>query len=285
MDAIIIDTETTDVENCEVIEMYWEGYELPGALASCGNHQFYCPKGEIKLGALCAHHIFAEELVGSPPSSQAPGDAPKVDYWIGHNVDFDWKALGQPRASIASCTLAMARNDLAEARQAHADGADVLPLRPERRRPGSGRPQRPRSDGGRRPLPGGPGGGRWWRWRIETVGRSTRSVRAPASPRSWALGSTKGSRSRPWTKGWANWYAEAEDTDQYLIAALQKGRASCEQTASPTGTTPFAPSPEPRPPLQSLRKMSSACCWTRQERERPLPGKDECRKLAFQLAR
>lgn len=103
--AIIIDTETTDKEgDLEVIEMACCDYGNPRD-AFCSRYQ---PKVPSKYGALAIHHILPSELAGNPPSAHARLDVPLVDYWIGHNVDFDWKALGSPPVKRI-CTLALAR--------------------------------------------------------------------------------------------------------------------------------------------------------------------------------
>lgn len=108
--AIILDTETNDKEDkpnapLEVIELAW--ISLDGGFG--GFAQRYKPNRPPAWGALSAHHILMSELEGCPPSSQAPKDLPPADYWIGHNIDFDWKALGQPSVRRI-CTLALARS-------------------------------------------------------------------------------------------------------------------------------------------------------------------------------
>ena len=108
--AIILDTETTDKELPEVIELAWRGFALGpviGGLSGRGSARFK-PKSPSKWGALATHHILMEELEGLPPSAGALAEVPAADYWIGHNVDFDWKALDMPPVKRI-CTLAMAR--------------------------------------------------------------------------------------------------------------------------------------------------------------------------------
>jgi exodeoxyribonuclease X len=48
-----------------------------------------------------------EELIDCPPASsfQLPHD---LEYLIGHNIDFDWQAIGQPEVKRI-CTLALSR--------------------------------------------------------------------------------------------------------------------------------------------------------------------------------
>jgi exodeoxyribonuclease X len=56
---------------------------------------------------LATHHILDEELIDCPPASsfQLPHE---LEYLIGHNIDFDWQAIGQPEVKRI-CTLALAR--------------------------------------------------------------------------------------------------------------------------------------------------------------------------------
>ena len=108
MSAIILDTETTDVEDNDVIELAWESYPRNEKITRwCGRYSTDKP---IRWGALAVHNILPSDLVGLPPASRAPDDVPIVDYWIGHNIDFDWKALGSPSSVRRIDTLAMCRD-------------------------------------------------------------------------------------------------------------------------------------------------------------------------------
>ena len=110
MNAIILDTETTDKKDGEVIELAWAEWDI----LTCGMSEpvvtKYKPAKPTTWGALAVHHILPEELEGCFPSSSAPEDVPQhAAYWIGHNIDFDWKALGSPPQVKRICTLALAR--------------------------------------------------------------------------------------------------------------------------------------------------------------------------------
>lgn len=221
-EAIILDTETTDVENAEVIELYWEDFTF-GAPAGCGSHQFYYPKGEIALGALCAHHIFKEDLLGSPPASQAPGDVGQSGVWIGHNVDFDWKMLGMPPVQRV-CTLAMARSIWPKldkhtltalvyflqgrtpeirtlVHNAHGAKADVTLCRAVLERILD--------------IEG-----------IKSVNDLVGFSDEARIPKIMSFGKYKGQPISAVDRGWANWYqresAKSGDCDQYLMTALRK---------------------------------------------------------------
>lgn len=108
MSAIILDTETTDKKEGEVIELAYAAFTFTagGGAPWVGR---YSPKKQTTWGALAVHHILPEELIGKPPSEVARTEVPDVEYWIGHNIDFDWEALGKPRVKRI-CTLALARH-------------------------------------------------------------------------------------------------------------------------------------------------------------------------------
>lgn len=100
MTLLIIDTETNGRKPPEVIELAWLGNGLPF-------EQRFKPSAPSTWGALAVHNILPEELEECPPSSSAalPED---TQYIVGHNVDFDWAALGKPSVKRI-CTLAIAR--------------------------------------------------------------------------------------------------------------------------------------------------------------------------------
>lgn len=106
--AIIFDIEATDKDNPVLVEAAWVALEgiSPFTLGE-GFHQRYNPGKPISLGALATHHILDEELVDCPPASgfSLPSDAV---YLIGHNIDFDWAAIGRPDIKRI-CTLALSR--------------------------------------------------------------------------------------------------------------------------------------------------------------------------------
>jgi exodeoxyribonuclease X len=106
--AIIFDTETTGVNEPVIVEAAW--LRIDGADSCEIVDEFlqrYNPGKPIDLGAMATHHIIDAELDGCPPSSAfALPDG--TQYLIGHNVDFDWKAIGEP-AVKRICTLALSR--------------------------------------------------------------------------------------------------------------------------------------------------------------------------------
>jgi len=125
-DAIILDTETTDRENGEVIELAWLSGSniLDSNAAAHARTERFQPERPSSFGALAVHNILDFELAGQPPSSTALSTLPPVHYWIGHNIDFDWMALGSPQGIFRICTLALARKWMPEL-DSHSLGACV----------------------------------------------------------------------------------------------------------------------------------------------------------------
>jgi exodeoxyribonuclease X len=99
--AIIFDTETTDAKDPEIIEAAW--------IAPDGSGEYcerFLPTKDISLGAMATHHIILSDLTGCRKSAEFA--FPTVEFLIGHNVDFDWRAVGSP-AVKRICTLALSR--------------------------------------------------------------------------------------------------------------------------------------------------------------------------------
>ncbi len=70
-------------------------------------HDRFKPPKPTQLGGLATHHILDEELELCRPSAafQLPDGA---EYLIGHNVDYDWSAIGEPDIKRI-CTCAISR--------------------------------------------------------------------------------------------------------------------------------------------------------------------------------
>ena len=121
--VLIFDTETTDKdEGREIIEAAWIRPAAIGDLAGPSDmiprpflahpvehfERRYQPKKPISFGAMAVHHILPSELEGCWPSevfSLPEG----VEYLIGHNITFDYEAIGKPPGIKLICTDAMAR--------------------------------------------------------------------------------------------------------------------------------------------------------------------------------
>lgn len=97
MTALIFDTETTGGDDPKMIEA--AGIVLrPGDidLRPADHFEFrYNPGIPSTLGALATHHILDSELAGCPPPSFLLSD--DVEYLIGHNIDYDWRVIGEPK--------------------------------------------------------------------------------------------------------------------------------------------------------------------------------------------
>lgn len=109
MTAYIFDTETTGLQEPQLVEAAWLRLNNPVDIEVTGSFlQRYRPDKPIELGALATSHILDEELLDCPPHTefQLPTDA---QYLIGHNVDYDWKVIGQPDIKRI-CTAALSRD-------------------------------------------------------------------------------------------------------------------------------------------------------------------------------
>jgi len=107
MVCVIFDTESTGLIEPRVIEAAWLKVPDPNGLPTERFLQRYNPHKPIALGALATHHIYDEELTDCPPYTDfaLPAD---VRYIVGHNVDYDWKVIGEPPVKRI-CTLALTR--------------------------------------------------------------------------------------------------------------------------------------------------------------------------------
>lgn len=85
----------------------------------------------ITIRALATHHIMDEELVDCPPASDFSLPF-GTEYIIGHNVDFDWKAIGSPDVKRI-CTLALCRSLFPDA-DSHTQSAMLYLLQRDRAR-------------------------------------------------------------------------------------------------------------------------------------------------------
>lgn len=126
MTAIIFDTETTGLNDPEVIEAAWLRILSPFTMGITEEFcQRYQPSKEIEFGAMATHNIIPEDLTDCPPSSEfiLPDG---VEYLIGHNVDYDWKVIGEPPIKRI-CTLALSRHLFPEA-DSHSQSAMIYRL-------------------------------------------------------------------------------------------------------------------------------------------------------------
>lgn len=108
MKAIVIDTETTGINEPVLVEAAWIEVDAPCSLhLGAQFEKRFNPGKPIEFGAMATHHITNEDVAQCPPASEF-GLPDGVEYLIGHNVDFDWKVIGEPKVKRI-CTLAFSR--------------------------------------------------------------------------------------------------------------------------------------------------------------------------------
>jgi len=131
--ALIIDSETSGVIEPAIVELAWLKFDSPTSLDDPGEsfEQRYNPGKIIGFGAMATHHITNQDVAACPPSStfKLPKD---TGYIIGHNVDFDWVAMGSPSVKRI-CTLALSRY-LWPGTDSHTLGAMIYMLEPRNAR-------------------------------------------------------------------------------------------------------------------------------------------------------
>lgn len=128
MSVFILDVETTGFEEpiipLEVARIKIHGDPREMAYDSgAAFHQFYNPGRSIEWGAVSAHHILPDD-VADKPKWDSPVIGKSGDFFVGHNVDYDWAAVGSPAGVKRICTLAMSRH-LEPEMDAHRLGAMV----------------------------------------------------------------------------------------------------------------------------------------------------------------
>ncbi len=104
MKAIIFDTETTGLNEPEIVSAAWIDANA-GALTPITEQRFK-PSKPIELGAVATHHIFPDDVKDCPPSSsfKLPEGTTHI---VAYNADFDWIAIGSPDVKrIDVCAMA-----------------------------------------------------------------------------------------------------------------------------------------------------------------------------------
>ncbi len=108
LNAIIVDTETTGFTEPVPVEIAWIGIDQPRDMTPCASfEQRYNPGKPIEFGAMATHRIIDAD-VADKPSIDTFDLPPTVQYIIGHNIDYDWTAMGRPEVKRI-CTLALSR--------------------------------------------------------------------------------------------------------------------------------------------------------------------------------
>lgn len=124
MQSIILDTETHTLNGLP-IEIAYAPITLEQGKLSLDQtklfDQLYTVDEPISYGSMAVHHILESDLAGQPSykTFQLP---PETTYIIGHNIDYDIKAIERCGVNINHikpiCTLALARSVWPEA-EAH----------------------------------------------------------------------------------------------------------------------------------------------------------------------
>lgn len=107
--GIVFDVETHDKKAPRIIESAYGYVDENGRLdAETIVVERFNPGVPITYGAIATHHILDQDLVDCPPTEtfSLPTD---VGYVIGHNVNFDLGAAGNPSGICAIDTLALSR--------------------------------------------------------------------------------------------------------------------------------------------------------------------------------
>lgn len=115
MSAIILDTETHDLEGypIEIAHVpvgFLESGELIVDKEACFDEYFSCPE-PINYGAMAVHHIL-ESDIADKPSYETFRLPEGIQYIIGHNIDYDIRAIKLADKSVnvkSICTLALSR--------------------------------------------------------------------------------------------------------------------------------------------------------------------------------
>ncbi len=125
----VVDTECTGLDDPEILESCWleldngahvGGFFLmpdPANFDYPGSHAMHKTSRPSTLGALAAHHILDEFIPADAEPFGIERDlGPDPLVLIGHNVDFDWRAMRYSSTDVGAlldtpriCTLAMAR--------------------------------------------------------------------------------------------------------------------------------------------------------------------------------
>jgi exodeoxyribonuclease X len=107
--ALIVDCETTGLVAPVVpVEVAWVSWNMDGTEDAAEPVCVRLNPGSVPItyGAMATHGIAPEDVEHCLPA--ASFKLPPNDYLIGHNVDYDWSALGKPECRRI-CTLALAR--------------------------------------------------------------------------------------------------------------------------------------------------------------------------------
>lgn len=111
MTPVLLDTETTGfiepVVPVQVCMIELEGDDPRDFRVGEVWTRNFNPGRPIEYGAMSTHYVSNEVAAGHP--AWDPAVLPGVDMYIGHSIDYDWKAVGSPEHVRRVCTFAMAK--------------------------------------------------------------------------------------------------------------------------------------------------------------------------------
>ena len=224
MTAVLIDTETTGLAEPVAVEIAqyffgatWDDSPRPPELSR------FNPGKKISFGAMATHHIRDAEVADFPLTSTF--SLPEgTQYLIGHNVDFDWEAIGKPEVKRI-CTLALSRALWPET-DSHALGAMMYMLGDEEGIAAARNQAHPAA------------GDAWMCYRLLTAHISPRmpkivdwdgmhraSERARI-PKIITFGKHKGMEIAKLPRDYVDWLLRQADLDPYLKIALTGGQTA-----------------------------------------------------------
>lgn len=102
MTAYILDTETDAKNNPKVIQLAYLNLDTQAEFMA-----YYHSGRKICPATMAVHHISDDDVADKPLFD--PKTLPNMAYMIGHNIDYDWKAVNEPSCKRI-CTLALARS-------------------------------------------------------------------------------------------------------------------------------------------------------------------------------
>lgn len=109
MTPVLLDTETTGfsepVVPIQVCMIELEGDDPRTFTTGEAWTRKFNPGRPIDLGAMSTHYYY-DELVKDFPKWD-PEVLPTVDIFVGHSIDYDWKAVGSPESVRRICTHKM----------------------------------------------------------------------------------------------------------------------------------------------------------------------------------
>lgn len=107
----LVDTETTGFQEpvvpVQVCMIELEGDDPREFLVGEMWFKTFNPGRPIEYGAMSTHFITNEAVAQHPDWD--PSLLPEVDMFIGHSIDYDWKAVGSPANVRRACTFAMGK--------------------------------------------------------------------------------------------------------------------------------------------------------------------------------